>query len=159
MKSLLPLFPFVAALSLLACQGDDGPVAEGATVPSNAVVGDASATGLAAPANAAAAEAIDQAAVPVAENGMGWTSAAAGSAHYGPHGARDDAVKAAVQRALGLEQFVAVLQSKEKPFGHAEIARQAQVKLGVDRLHAVDDKLDARRFNLEVRCKRLDGQP
>ena len=88
MKSLLPLFPFVAALSLLACQGDDGPVAEGATVPSNAVVGDASATGLAAPANAAAAEAIDQAAVPIAENGMGWTSAAAGSAHYGPHGAR-----------------------------------------------------------------------
>ena len=30
MKSLIPLFPFVAALGLLACQGDDGPVAEGA---------------------------------------------------------------------------------------------------------------------------------
>ena len=33
MKSLLPLFPFVAALGLLACQGDDGPVAEDATAP------------------------------------------------------------------------------------------------------------------------------
>ena len=88
MKTILPLFPFVAALSLLACQGDDGPVAEGAAAPSDAVVGDASANGLAAPANAAAAEAVDRAAVPLADNDIGWTSAAAGSAHYGPHGAR-----------------------------------------------------------------------
>ena len=87
MKSLLPLFPFVAALGLLACQGDDGPVAEDAAAPSDAVVGDAAATGLAAPANAAAAEAVDRAAVPVADNGMGWTGAA-GRAGYGPRGAR-----------------------------------------------------------------------
>ena len=46
MKSLLPLFPFVAALGLLACQGDDGPVAEGAA-PGDEVVGDATASGLA----------------------------------------------------------------------------------------------------------------
>ena len=87
MKSLLPLFPFVAALSLLACQGDDGPVAEGATAPGDEVIGDASATGLAAPANAAAAEAADQAAAPIADNGMGWTATAT-SAGFGPAGAR-----------------------------------------------------------------------
>jgi len=88
MKSFIPLFPFVAALGLLACQGSDGPVAEGAAAPSDDAVGGASATGLAAPANAAAAEAVDRAATPLADNGIGWTSAAAGTANYGPHGAR-----------------------------------------------------------------------
>ena len=88
MKSFIPLFPFVAALGLLACQGNDGPVAEGAAARGDEVVGDASATGLAAPANAAAAEVADRAATPLADNGIGWTSAAAGTANYGPHGAR-----------------------------------------------------------------------
>ena len=84
MKSLVPLIPFVAALSLLACQGDDGPVAEGASH-----VGDAAASGgLSAPANAAAAEAVDRAALPLGAGGMGWTSAASGSVSYGPRGAR-----------------------------------------------------------------------
>ena len=87
MKSLLPLFPFVAALSLLACQGDDGPVADNVAAPGDAVAGDAPATGLAAPANAAAAEAADRAAIPLADNSMGWTSAG-GSASFGPRGAR-----------------------------------------------------------------------
>ena len=46
MKSLLPLVPFIAALSLLACQRDDGPVAEGvADIPEEAV-GDRSASGV-----------------------------------------------------------------------------------------------------------------
>lgn len=88
MKSLLPLFPFVAVLSLLACQGDDGPVAEGATVPPNAVVEGNAASGLAAPGNAAAAEAADLAAEPGGGEGMAWTSAGGGAAHYGPRGAR-----------------------------------------------------------------------
>ena len=83
MKSLLPLFPFVAALSLLACQGDDGPVAEGATVPPNAVV-----DGSIAPGNAAAAESADLAAEPGATDGMRWTASAGGAAHYGPAGSR-----------------------------------------------------------------------
>lgn len=87
MKTLLPLFPFVAAVSLLACQGDDGPVAEGATVPPDAVVGDMSANGLAAPANAASAEAVDRAALPAANAGMTWT-AQAGRVAFGPAGAR-----------------------------------------------------------------------
>ncbi len=88
MKSILPLFPFVAALGLLACQGNDGPVAEDAAAPPDAVVGDASANGLAAPANAASAEAADQAAVPRAANGMGWSTTPTGSANFGPRGAR-----------------------------------------------------------------------
>ncbi len=88
MKSILPLFPFVAALGLIACQGNDGPVAEDAAAPPDAVVGDTSANGLAAPANAASAEAVDQAAMSVADNGMGWTSTATGSANFGPRGAR-----------------------------------------------------------------------
>lgn len=78
MKSLLPMIPFVAALSLLACQGNDGPVAEGAAaaVPDSAFGG---------PGNAAAAEARSRAAVPVAANGMGWSSARNGTvASFGP---------------------------------------------------------------------------
>ncbi len=88
MKSILPLFPFVAALSLLACQGDDGPVAEGATTPPDAMLSDAAATGLAAPANAAAAEAATRAALPPATDGMEWSAGAEGVAHYGPAGGR-----------------------------------------------------------------------
>ena len=86
MKSLIPLFPFVAALGLLACQGDDGPVAEGAAPSAESgdtFVGD----GLSGPANAAAAEAADRAAAPAADNGMGWTSDG-GGASFGPQGAR-----------------------------------------------------------------------
>jgi len=88
MKSILPLFPFVAALGLIACQGNDGPVAKDAAAPPDEVVGDISATGLAAPANAAAAEAVDQAAMPLATNGMAWSTSPAGAANFGPRGAR-----------------------------------------------------------------------
>jgi hypothetical protein len=88
MKSLLPLFPFVAALALIACQGDDGPVAEDARVPADSVVGDAGADGLAAPANAAAAEAVDRASVPVVDHGMGWSETRDRRVlAYGPTGA------------------------------------------------------------------------
>jgi hypothetical protein len=66
MKAFFPLLPFVAALGLLACQGNDGPVADDAAAPPENVVGDA-------PANAAAAEAADRAAVPIAADGSEWT--------------------------------------------------------------------------------------
>lgn len=83
MRSLIPLFPFVAALSLLACQGDDGPVAEGATAPENSVVVPSGSF-----ANAAAAKAEARAAaVALTDNGMAWSSAADGSATFGPRGA------------------------------------------------------------------------
>ena len=81
----MPLFPFVAALSLLACQ-DDGPVADAAAEPPEAMLGDRGSTGLAAPANAAAAEAADRAALPPVTAGMGW-SVGADPGAFGPAGA------------------------------------------------------------------------
>lgn len=88
MKAFFPLFPFVAALGLLACQGSDGPVADDAAAPPENLVGDIAADGLAAPANAAAAEAADRAAVPPPGDGIGWSVDAAGTAlSFGPAGA------------------------------------------------------------------------
>ncbi len=84
MSRLLPLFPFVAALSLLACQRD-GPVSDDAAAPPDNVVGDASASGIAAPANSAAAEAGDRAAMPQMSADMAWVVADDGRAvRYGP---------------------------------------------------------------------------
>ncbi len=83
MKNLLPLFPFAAALGLIACQGNDGPVAEGATAPGNSVVVPSGSF-----ANAAAAKADARAAaVALTDNGMGWSSAPGGGANFGPRGA------------------------------------------------------------------------
>jgi len=60
------------ALLLLACSRSD-PVDEDAVAPAANLVGDMAADGLAAPANAAAAEAAQQAAVPPATGGLAWT--------------------------------------------------------------------------------------
>jgi hypothetical protein len=87
MKHLLPLFPFLAALGLVSCQGND-PIAEDAAPPPDELVGDVSAEGLAAPANAGAAEAADQAAAPVVAEGMVWSTGPDGRANYGPRGTR-----------------------------------------------------------------------
>lgn len=82
----LPILPFVSAMLLLGC-GKADPVADNVVAPSDAVL-DKSAEGLAAPANSAAAERAQQAAIPVADDGMGWTIRAADrAALYGPRGA------------------------------------------------------------------------
>lgn len=84
MSRLLPLFPFVAALSLLACQAD-GPVSDNATEPPDNVVGDTTATGLAAPGNSGSAEAADRAAMPPMAAGMAWVVSDDGRiARFGP---------------------------------------------------------------------------
>lgn len=84
MLKYLPLSPFVGAVMLVACSGSD-PVADNAVAPPDEIVGDASATGLAAPANAAAAEAARQAAMPVPANGMMWSyRGPERTAFYGP---------------------------------------------------------------------------
>ena len=72
MLNYLPLSPFVGAFILLACAKAD-PVADNAVAPSDELLGDASAAGLAAPANAASAEAAQQAALPAATSGLSWT--------------------------------------------------------------------------------------
>ncbi len=60
------------ALLLLACSRSD-PVDEDAVAPAANLVGDMAADSLAAPANAAAAEAAQQAAVPPATDGLAWS--------------------------------------------------------------------------------------
>lgn len=83
MIKVLPVLPFAAFLALLACDRSD-PVAEEAVAPPENMVGDSSADGLAAPANAAAAERAEQIAMPAATDGMMWSySSAERKAAYG----------------------------------------------------------------------------
>ena len=101
MKSLLPLLPFVAALGLIACQ--DGPVAEKGTAPPDNLLGDVSASGLAAPGNSAAAEAADRAALPPVNIGMAWrVTKDRRSAGFGPPGSAILSVACALGETPGL---------------------------------------------------------
>ena len=84
MIKYLPLTPFVAAILLLGC-GREGPVADNLVSPGKEMLGDASATGTAAPGNSAAAERASQAALPIANDGLAWTVRASDrAALYGP---------------------------------------------------------------------------
>ena len=65
------LTPITFLLMLMACAKHD-PVDEKAIGPGDELVGDASAIGLAAPANAATAEAVQQAALPAPSGGLAW---------------------------------------------------------------------------------------
>jgi hypothetical protein len=86
MLRFLVLVPFMAAMLLLSCSKND-PVDEKATGVSDALVGDASAAGLASPANAATAEAVQQAAIPPSSGGLGWAYRQQdNSALFGPAG-------------------------------------------------------------------------
>jgi hypothetical protein len=69
MKRMMTLLLIGAALA--AC-GKHDPVSEDATAPPENLAGDEAATGIAAPANSAAAEAIGQAAAPAPTDGMAW---------------------------------------------------------------------------------------
>ena len=80
MSKFFQSFPFVAALSLIAC-GGDGPVAE--EVENSDNVADISAN--AEPNNSAAAEAADRAALPRASGDLAWFVSDDGrAALYGP---------------------------------------------------------------------------
>lgn len=101
MWRLIALFPMFGFLALLACAKQD-PVADNATAPPDELVGDVSATGLAAPANAAAAEAVQQAAVPAATGGLRWAyQAAARTAEFGPPGTPAFSIQCSKQREAG----------------------------------------------------------
>ena len=87
MIKYLPILPFVAAVVLVACTGSD-PVSEDVANIPDELIGDASAQGLAAPANSAAAERAKQAVMPVPTHGMMWNySSRDRTATYGPAGA------------------------------------------------------------------------
>ena len=74
------------SLLLMACSRDD-PVDDNAIGLSDAEVGDLTANGLAAPANSAAAEALQQAALPAASSGLTWSySQQDRTALFGPPG-------------------------------------------------------------------------
>lgn len=86
MFKIAMFIPLSVGLLLSAC-ANAGPVDDNAVAPSDELVGDASATGLAAPANAAAAEAAQQAALPAAGGGLAWSFRQAGrAALFGPPG-------------------------------------------------------------------------
>jgi len=92
------LFPFLGFLALLACAKQD-PVDDNAVAPPAAIAGDASATGLAAPSNAAAAEAAQQAAIPAATGGLKWAYRAADrTALFGPPGTPAFSIQCSKQR-------------------------------------------------------------
>ena len=98
MFKYLPMWPFAGAILLLACAKSD-PVAENAVAPSDAMLGDASATGLAAPANSGAAEAVRQAALPAASGGLAWTMDQANrKALFGPPGTPAFSIQCQLQR-------------------------------------------------------------
>jgi len=98
MLKFLPISPFVGAILLLACAKSD-PVADNAVAPTDAMLGDASATGLAAPANSGAAEAVQQAAVPAASGGLAWTIEPANrKALFGPPGTPAFSIQCQLQR-------------------------------------------------------------
>jgi hypothetical protein len=80
------LISFQLALLLMACAKTD-PVDEDAVEPAGELLGDMAANGLAAPGNAAAAEAVRQAALPPASDGLSWSySAQDRTALFGPPG-------------------------------------------------------------------------
>jgi len=92
------LAPITFALLLVAC-GKNGPVADNAVAPPDELVGDASATGLAAPANSTAAEAAVRASLPPATGGLTWNYRAAERlALFGPPGAPAFSIQCQVQR-------------------------------------------------------------
>jgi hypothetical protein len=72
MRKVVMLYPIQLAFLLLAC-GRPDPVDQDAVAPNGELVGDLVAEGLATPANAATAEAVQQSAVPPATGGLVWT--------------------------------------------------------------------------------------
>jgi hypothetical protein len=85
-------------LFLLAC-GRPDPVDENAAALPDGIAGDEAAIGLAAPANAAAAEAAQQAALPRASGGLGWAyNASERIALFGPPGSPAFSIQCQRQR-------------------------------------------------------------
>jgi len=127
MLRLFTLIPLIAGLALPACAKPD-PVADNATAPPDELVGDASATGLAAPANAAA-EAIEQAALPTATGGLTWTYRSADRiALFGPPGSPALSIQCQVQREgqMGL-LFVRAIPPTARGKGRLSFTGNGQV--------------------------------
>lgn len=86
MCKVAKITPLALLLVLLACAKTD-PVDVDAVTPPESLAGDISAIGLAAPANAATAEAVQQAALPQPGGGLAWSFRQQdNSALFGPPG-------------------------------------------------------------------------
>jgi hypothetical protein len=110
-----------APLLLLACGGAD-PVADNAATPSDNLVGDASATGLAAPGNSSAAELAQKAALPPASEGLGWSHRAPDRiAEFGPPGSPAFSIQCQVQRE-GPKQLVFIRYLPPSAGGQATLS-------------------------------------
>ncbi len=83
MKIVSPLFGLALLVALSGCD-NSSPVTNNAAQLSDNMVGDAPAAGLGTPANAAAAERVRQASMPLPTDGMAWRwDAVEGAAEYG----------------------------------------------------------------------------
>src|SRR4030095_10485934 len=92
------LTPLTLLLLLLACARND-PVDDNAVAPSDGLIGDLAARDLSSPANAAAAEAMQQASWPTASNGLHWSfSAQDRTALFGPTGSPAFSIQCQKQR-------------------------------------------------------------
>jgi hypothetical protein len=86
MLRMLTLMPFAGFIALISCSKND-PVDEDAVAVPEALAGDMSATGLAAPGNSSAREALRKAALPAGTSGLGWAYREQdGTALFGPPG-------------------------------------------------------------------------
>lgn len=98
MSKAYALIPFLFAISMLSCAKRD-PVDDDAVGPPDELAGDISATGLATPANAATAEAAQQAALPVASEGLSWSyNESERTASFGPPGTPAFSIRCQKQR-------------------------------------------------------------
>ena len=108
MIKYLPVAPFVAALLMASCGGGGSdPVADNVMAPPDSMLGDASATGLADPANSGRAEAARQAALPPSTDEMKWRYADGGrTAMLGPPGSPTFVISCADGRGLVFERRI-----------------------------------------------------
>jgi len=98
MLKYLPFLLVAGAFIPIGCAKTD-PVDDNAVAPADNLLGDASAQGLAAPANSAAAEAVEQAALPAATGGLAWTiEPSSRTALFGPPGTPAFSIQCQVQR-------------------------------------------------------------
>lgn len=85
MLRAIALVPFVGMMILISCAKND-PVDENAVGVPDRLAGDQAIVGLATPASAATAEAVQQAALPTATGGLGWIFNQRDGALFGPPG-------------------------------------------------------------------------
>lgn len=110
-------------LTLAACGGND-PVADKGISPPDNMVGDAPSSGLATPGNSGAAETVQQAATPLADDGALWrdsSDSTQATLNYGPPGTRPFIVLSCPQKPHGASLTV-VRGSAAPPHGLATMS-------------------------------------